>query len=315
MNRVDFRTRLWHSIVCFVIAAAIVISGYFIYDTAKYPCKKYKNVSYGTQTMDIYIPKKCDNKDGAGAILFIYETGWSSGIKSAVEYTAKEFASAGYVTASMDVTHVGDGATVWNNIDEISSAISKLKEFSVEKGITLNHLALHGTSSGAHLSMLYGWGFSEKSAIDISFIVNLSGATDFHSETWTEWNYDKWYGPTLACALNGIEEFEPYKNADGKLAAENIPADILEQTINKVSPLNYLSKDSVPVICGYAPDGEDGIFPTKNKTLLYDKLHALGVKNERFEFAKSTHSLASDSKTQKQLYEKVKQYCKEYFGY
>jgi len=314
-NRVEFKTRLWHTVVCFVLAISIVIGTYSIVDAVKYPCKTYKNVSYGAHDMDVYIPNDVTNKTDAGAVLFIYETGWSSGLKSQVEYPAKEIASKGYITASMDVTHVGNGGNVWQNLQEITAAITKLKEFAADKGIQLSKIALHGTSSGAHLAMLYAWSCPQDSPVEISFAVNLSGATDFHSDTWKEWNYDEWYGPTLACALQGAEQFEEYRNADGKIAAKDIPGDVLEQAINAVSPLYYLNENSVPIICGYASDGKDGIFPTKNKTLLYEELSRLNVRYDAYEFPQSTHSLSSDAKIKTELYDKVIEYCKTFFGY
>ncbi len=263
----------------------------------------HTDISYGDferNKMDIYLPKKDTTAKSFGALIFIHGGSWTSGDKSSEAYLCKKYVEKGYVTATINYHYIDNNNAINSNMDDISSAIEKLKSFCSEKGYNVEKLALHGYSSGAHLATLFSYAYPEKSSIPLAFVVNMAGPSDFNSNTWNEWDYDENTGPGLATLLYGV-------NSDQSKS--------LQDKINAVSPTFYINKNSIPTICGYAGDGKDGIVPTKNKTITFAKLKEHNVKNACFSFDNSNHFLISDPDTRKALYEKVDEYCKTYFGY
>lgn len=277
---------------------------------------EYLNVSYGEyerNTMDIYLPaSKEDNT--YGALLFIHGGSWTSGDKSSEASLCKKYVAEGYVTASINYHYIDQTHPVSTNMNDIELAIKKLQSFCAEKGYNVTNLALHGYSSGGHLATLFSYSCPEKSVIPIAFVVNMAGPSDFTSDTWNEWSYDKNTGPSLACMLYGAENLKEY-SPKGWIDMSLIPAQTLESVINNVSPMYYMNEKSVPTICGYAGDGKDGIVPTKNKTIIYEKLNKFNIEHDCFNFENSNHFLMSDPLVREALYDKVDDYCKKYFGY
>ncbi len=257
----------------------------------------YTDIPYGEgerNIMDIYLPEKSEAVKDFGAIIFIHGGSWTSGDKASEANLCKSYSAKGYVTASINYHYIDSAHPVSTNMDDIALSIQKLQSFCSEKGYNVTHLALHGYSSGAHIATLFSYAYPERSAIPLSFVINMAGPADFNSSTWHEWNYDANTGPYLALMLYGTND----KNA-----------------IEAVSPALYINKNSIPTICGYAGDGKDGIVPTKNKTITFEKLKQHNVKSDCFTFENSNHFLLSDPSVREALYAKVDEYCKTYFGY
>ena len=270
----------------------------------------YQDISYSDaerNVMDIYLPEKSSDRSSYGALMFIHGGSWTSGDKSSEAYLCKKYQEKGYVTASINYHYIDNENTISTNMDDITSAIQKLKEFCNENGYNVTNLALHGFSSGAHLATLFSYSCPERSAIPLSFVINMVGPADFNSDTWQEWDYDKNTGPGLALLLYGI------KNLDNGIA--DLTNEKQQEIINTVSPIYYINENSIPTICGYAGDGKDGIVPTKNKTLTFEKLKKHNVKNDCCTFENSNHLLMGDMAVREALYNKVDEYCTTYFGY
>ncbi len=269
----------------------------------------YEDIAYGEaerNIMDIYLPEKTAAEQTFGAIIFVHGGSWTSGDKSSEAYLCQSYTEKGYVTASINYHYIDYDHPVSTNMNDIELAIKTLQSFCSEKGYNVTNLALHGYSSGAHLVTLFSYSCPERSAIPLSFVVNMAGPADFNSATWHEWNYDKNTGPGLAMQLYGM------KNIPN---ASDISPEKLQEIINTVSPAFYINESSIPTICGYAGDGKDGIVPTKNKTITFEKLKQYTVKNDCFNFENSNHFLLSDPSIRTELYNTVDEYCKTYFGY
>lgn len=259
---------------------------------------------YERNVMDIYLPTPREDEGNYGAILFIHGGSWTSGDKSSETLLCKEYAKKGYVTATISYHYIDSSTPVSVNMTDIELSIKKLQSYCGEKGYNVTNLALHGYSSGAHISTLFAYSCPEKSAIPLSFVVNMAGPADFNSDTWNEWDYNKNTGPSLAFMLYGRENIE-----------NDLTAEKTQEIIDNVSPVSYINGNTIPTICGYSGDGKDGIVPTKNKTITFEKLTEHNVTSALFTFENSNHFLISDPATRKALYEKVDEYCKTYFGY
>lgn len=276
------------------------------------------NVEYGPferNKMDIYLPNKEKlNLPSYGGIIFIHGGAWKFGDKFFESSNCKEYVEKGYITASINYHFIKDDFTLWDDMNDIELAIKKLDEITKKEGYNLNGIALYGTSSGAHLSMLFSYSMPEKSVIPLKFIVNKVGPSDFHGDTWNTKNNEK-LGPGIALNLNGIK---PYMKFSKTGKAEDIdwtqiPKEEIEEIINKVSPISHMKESSIPTLAAYAE--KDKIVPIKNGLLFKSKLEELKIEHEFFLFPNSNHGLKEDFDLSDKFDYKVYDYCKKYFGY
>lgn len=283
-----------------------------IYDYTTSHFIKYKNISYGSNErniMDIYIPDTAKDRINNGAIIFIHGGGWTTGDKNSEKSLMKKYANKGYVTASINYRLIDDSFTynLFDMLDDVQASIEKLKEITEKKGVNINKLALHGVSAGGHIANMYSYTRSDKSPIELVFLVNLVGPVDYNSSTWNEWNYDETSGPGIALMLYGSNVL---KNGN---SINDLNESEVSEVIKSVSPLNYINENSIPSINGYA--GEDLVVPTKNRDMLKDRLAELKIEHEFYIFENSNHILLNDKETKLSLYNAMDEYCEKHFGY
>ena len=94
----------------------------------------------------------------------------------------------GYITATLDYTLLTNkykDSNIFKNLDEITSCIENIKTQLKKQGFDENKLgiAIAGTSSGAHLAMLYGYSI-KNSPIPIKFIINIIGPISLENNYW-----------------------------------------------------------------------------------------------------------------------------------
>ena len=113
---------------------------------------------------DLYIPylslKRKDKYNGI--MLFIHGGGWKYGDKGHIAYFCSRYAKFGYITATMNHTYLNKkykGYSIFKIMDEITCCIQNIKDYLKNEGFNENKLELSigGISSGAHLSLLYGY--------------------------------------------------------------------------------------------------------------------------------------------------------------
>ena len=137
---------------------------------------------------DLYIPylalKKKDKYNGI--MLFIHGGGWVEGTKNSFNFLCSRYAKFGYITATMNHTFLTKKykeSNVFRILDEITSCLNdiiyKLKSLGFDESKL--ELALGGGSSGAHLTMLYGYSI-KKCPLPIKFIINLVGPVSLEPE-------------------------------------------------------------------------------------------------------------------------------------
>ena len=137
---------------------------------------------------DLYIPylalKKKDKYNGI--MLFIHGGGWIEGDKNTFEFLCSRYAKFGYITATMNhtlLTKKYKESNVFRILDEINSCINdiiyQLKNLGFDESKL--ELALGGGSSGAHLTMLYGYSI-KNCPLPIKFIINLVGPVSLEPE-------------------------------------------------------------------------------------------------------------------------------------
>lgn len=293
----------WWVIALIVLGAVLIVSvsvGLIKYFTGY---EVYRDVRYSDGelcVMDIYIPTRAYEREKNGAVLFIHGGSWSGGSKSDEEGKCRLLASHGYITASISYTlrteENADEYNVSTVLDEIDSALLKLKNFTAEKGTTVDKAATSGYSAGAHLALLYAYSRADTAPIDILFTAGMAGPADMSVDVW---------GEDFSMTITGM------------LTGENVTRDMLyteegRRLINSISPIYYVNENSVPTLIIHG--GRDSVVPLANAENLLDKLSEFSVKNEYIYMNRSSHILIENPIGRLRYYKRLIDYAHEYFG-
>ncbi len=259
----------------------------------------FEDISYGEnsrQVLDLYIP---ENNDGtAGLILYIHGGAWISGDKSAYSSTAEDVAkNYGYATASISYRYLSEDVDMYDILDDIQAAVSKIKSLAAEENVEINKMLLTGHSAGGHLSLLYAYSRADVSAIEPVAVVDFSGPTDLtESEYWTNALGADMVAQLISWgtgeSISSIEDVETYKDE-----------------ILAISPINYVDT-AVPTVIAHGE--KDSIVPYQNGADLADALENAGVKYDFVTYPNSDHDLGDDSDCAKKATSLMEEYAAEY---
>ncbi len=262
--------------------------------------KVFSDVAYSDASernvMDIYIPQAAYGREENGFILFIHGGSWTSGNKEDKAGVCIEAAAKGYIAATMSYTlrsgKSAENYSVDTVLDEISLAILKVKEFAAEKGIKITKVAPSGYSAGGHLAMLYSYSRADECPVEIAFTANRVGPSDFSAEAWGS------SGPSLARSLAG-------KEISAKLSEDEI--------VKYVSPVSYVTKDSVPSLFAYG--GLDVVVPAGNRKSIINAFEEAGAKYDLVFYPLNGHGLKMNRITPaaREYSKKLFEYCEKYF--
>ena len=288
-------------ILIIVILFVVTVSVFFVCFFTGY--KIYRNVRYGeteNEIMDIYIPNKAYDKEYNGCVLFIHGGSWTGGDKKEESFRCRYLASKGYIAATVNYTlyseETADSYHVGIVLDEIDAALTKIKSFAAEKGITVTKAATSGYSAGAHLSMLYAFSRHETAPMELVFTANMAGPADFSTDIW-----GKETALTLANRLSGQ-----------KVTEEMLLSGQAEEILRSISPTSYITADTPPSIFMYG--GRDDLVDKANGESLKAKFDAVGVEYDYIFLPKAKHSLARDLGKRFSYFKRLVEYCKEYFA-
>ena len=144
-----------------------------------------------SNNFDLYVPDAAFGKTDNLVILFIHGGAWVSGFKTDVNEYVHEFASRGYITATIKYTLLNrsmddSSLSIFRDLDEIDACIKAIKQGLTELELynANTKLAIGGASSGAHLSMLYAYSRGKDAALPIKFIIDAVGPVDIKPENW-----------------------------------------------------------------------------------------------------------------------------------
>lgn len=228
---------------------------------AKFKKKAYrelKNVKYGNapedqNRFDAYLPK--DMQPNAKVIVYIHGGGWTKGDKSEFPRQLVEelVGKRGYIVVTMNYRLVKDGNNRFPaQIEDVKRLLKLLTENAGRYGYNGNEFALMGGSAGAHLAMLYAYGYDEKK--QVKTVIDLWGPTDFT---------DKSVRPDGSDADNIVINFLGEKDENAPIAKD-------------ASPLLRLNKETaVPTIIFHG--AKDELVKPGQARRLYEKLQELNV--------------------------------------
>ncbi len=231
------------------------------------------------QSYDLFIPGEASGS--TGLILCIHGGGWNGGGKADyLDAPEKACAEKRHAAAAMNYRYVSESTGFGDILDDISSALSSIKEQGKRYGVNFDRVLLTGISAGGPLSLLYAYTRKETAPVKPVCVVELCGPADFEDPFYysEENSISKAVGSDYFRNLiyNGIG-FRP--SQDDKDGAGPL--------LRKYSPVNYIGKDSVPTVFGHGENDE--IVPYRNSLDLDAKLTECGVEHTFISFPGSGH--------------------------
>ncbi|HRP56895.1 glycerophosphodiester phosphodiesterase family protein, partial [Agriterribacter sp.] len=157
---------------------------------AKYKKKAYrelKNIKYGKapgdeNMFDAYFPKEM--QPNARVIVYIHGGGWTGGDKEEFPKQLVEelVGKRGYLVVSMNYRLVKNGNDRFPaQIEDVKEALAFISKNAKKYEYNGNEYALMGGSAGAHLAMLYAYGYDDRK--QVKTVIDLWGPTDLTDKT------------------------------------------------------------------------------------------------------------------------------------
>ena len=303
---------------------------------------------------DLFIPyitlKRKDKYNGI--FLFIHGGGWQALKKEYISHCSIRYAKYGYITAQMNHTLLAKNNkqnSIFKILDEINACLDNIKLQLKKLGFDENklELAIGGASSGAHLSLLYGY-YMKNIPIPLKFIINVCGPLSLENKYWYK------LGKNIP-ALDNIENInidelikenkivEMFNNEyailnlmnkfiGNKYSNKELKQMINGKKINKGNekylelnnkakycyPINFINENSAPTLCLYG--GEDSTVGIVHYFYLKKIAEKFGNKVELIYMKNGGHFLA-DYKSKngmnaiREMNYKILYYAKTYFTY
>lgn len=226
---------------------------------------EYKSIEGKSLQLDIY--KLKDIKDDAPLLVFLHGGGWRKGDRADMLPLLVDFAKQGYMTATVSYRF----GPYPECVEDISNAVNWFYDHGDQYGYDPDRIALVGASAGAHLAMMAGYGWKEKttgrdstkSNHRIKAVVNIFGPVDMTTD------FARHHSTAIAFMARSYEEApELYKEA---------------------SPIQYVDKDSPPTMI--IQGTSDELVPNSQADQLKARLDSLGVPCVDYRFPLWPHAM------------------------
>lgn len=261
-----------------------------------------ENTAYGTHerhVLDLYMPKK--PKTASGLILFIHGGGWTSCDKTAHTGDCRYWSEKGYICATMNYRYVDKQLTVFDELDDITAAMKKIKSICAERGWFLERSLLSGGSAGAHLSLMYAYTEAERSPIAPAAVFCHCPPTHCHKPDFLlgiNGEFENWkYGVMSHCCGAAVTK-ETLENAD------------VQEKLLRMSPVFYINGRVVPT--GICHGVKDELVPYEHTLMFTDILEQHGVPHDLLTYPNSGHAMDKDPEQDKQAKDLMEMYLENY---
>jgi len=261
-----------------------------------------QTLSYGAdkdQTLDLLLPA---GKSGpAGLVLFIHGGAWVTGSKESYLPEAIRYQALGYVTATINYRYLGNGVMPSDELDDITAALRVIKAACAQKGVSVSRTVLVGSSSGAHLALLYAYTRASEAPVTPVAVISSSAPTDFTDPAFLK----SGAGELLAGSI-GINTDLLATLMQTGIAQTFVP------TLTTLSPAKQVTRTSVPTLMAHGKN--DTIVPYSNAERLDAALTEKGVRHDFVSFPNSGHALVNDPDCTLRFQTLTAQYIATYLG-
>ena len=261
------------------------------------------NVPYGNherQIFDIAIPENPEST--CGVILFIHGGGWIHGDKTEHTKDINHFSKLGYACATMNYRYVDERLTVFDELDDVTSALKAIRETGSKYGLTLEKSILSGVSAGAHLSLMHAYTRQKESPLPTVAVCPFCPPVDCSKSD-------------FLIGLSG--EFEDWKYeilstcCGTKITKETFLTEEPQRALKKMSPWYYVTESCIPTAVFQGV--QDELIPFYHVENFIKLLNEKGIKNDFVIYENSNHALDKDPGKSIEALGIIRKYAEMYF--
>ncbi|MBQ7581090.1 MAG: alpha/beta hydrolase fold domain-containing protein [Clostridia bacterium] len=254
--------------------------------------ESFYDLSYGNSNMDLFMPANA-NGDVA-LVLFIHGGAWIGGDKS--EFTSWAYNACskyGIIAATVNYRFADCfNVTGWGILDDIQSAVTKIKSMAADRGMNVTKMMTAGHSAGGHLSLMYAYARQDSSPVRPVCVWDMAGPTTLYNQ-----EYLKQDGLVLALSAVCGQYFTADQAIYAFIALENM------------SPVKYAGSAVPTLICHGM---QDSVVPYSDGAALNVVLNDVGVEHTFITFPLSNHGLESDPDCYNQMMSEYDRYVRTY---
>lgn len=218
----------------------------------------YSKVGQTELKLNLAMPKK---RGGPfAAVVCIHGGGWFQGHRRDMDAMTGLLARRGFVAVTISYRLAPTRFPA--QIEDCKAAVRWLRGNAEKYNVDSKRIGAIGPSAGGHLACLLGVA-QEKDGFEgdggnpdqssrVQAVVSFFGRTIFTEKTWSDELEQKIFVPLIGATFESKPEL-----------------------YNRISPLEYVSSKSPPFLLFHGAD--DTLVPSKNSTLMADKLKAVGV--------------------------------------
>ena len=204
---------------------------------------QYADAAGNDNMLDAYLPD--DRNSNTKVIVYIHGGSWVQGDKREFPKALIEelVGKRKYALASLNYRLVKDRKNTFPaQIEDVKKALAFIAAHAAEYKYDGNHFALIGASAGAHLAMLYAYGYD--SLKQVKTVVDIFGPTDLSDETVRQPGSESnaiivnFLG-TSDTAAKIVKEASPYFQLTGSTA---VPTIIFHGTADEMVHVNQSEK-------------------------------------------------------------------------
>lgn len=238
------------------------------------------------QSFNLFMPSHAQGD--CALILFIHGGAWMSGSKDSLKQDDyDECVKYGIAKASLNYRYISPTTDCDDLMDDIDSALAKIKEIGKSRGINFTKVILSGVSAGSHLALLYAYSRADTAPIKPAGVFDCCGPSDLNNSDYKLSNL----------GASNIEMFFSYLL--GKSFSYGNAAASYDD-LARISAINYVNSSTVPTIICHGL--RDVTVPYSDSAKLDKKLTQYGVKHEFITLPNSDHTLENDSKLKDYFY-------------
>ncbi len=224
------------------------------------------DISYGDNSrnkMDIFLPE--NRNKNTPVLILVHGGSWYSGDKSSMHEVAEVFMqSQQMAVVCMNYRFIPD-FSLPAQMEDIKKVIETIRTKQPEWHTSDNYFYLMGVSAGAHLSLLYSYGYDYYNVI--KGVISLCGPTNFDLPELIEENPG--WNLLISVLVGGTYEDSP-------------------DAWRTASPYYHVISTTCPTILAHCQN--DSLVPYTQATMLYDKLLENNIATQFFSYPTGGHA-------------------------
>ncbi|RXF71111.1 alpha/beta hydrolase [Arcticibacter tournemirensis] len=230
--------------------------------------ERLSNLSYGTdarQKMDVYLPAY--RTESTPLVVLLHGGSWISGNKEDVQFIQAALQQQGIASVNMNYRYASATNHYEGMMADVAAALAFVRNHADEWRVRDKGVVLLGVSAGAHMGLLYAYGYKKPG--EINAVISLAGPGSFSSE------------------FLGLAALSSLKQAIEYMAGAAITALPLNSRFTEASPAAKISNVPTLMVHGTA----DLTVPYQQSVILQAMLTGKGVTNKLVTIEGAGHDL------------------------